>query len=192
MEEKSMSSPILVEFSKVKKEYPEFMTAYDQTLAAAKQQVTAAWGLGDGGLYPGANQFGVAGIRPRFVQLGTVTGKGESWNRNLATVGWQDVINNNVIEDVYVGILGFVLPNISQRVASIRFEAGKQKFPVINLEGETEIMSEPVVIFEKGVIIPEEEPILLRVNAVTKGYNVIKPLGFALAKSKVLISETPS
>jgi hypothetical protein len=187
-----MTSPILVEFSKVKKEYPEFMNAYDQTLAEAKRQVTAAWGLSDGGLYPSANQFGVAGIRPRFLQLGTTTGKSESWNRYLATVGWQDVINNNVIEDVYIGILGFVLPNISQRVASIRLEAGKQKFPVINLEGDIDIMSEPAVIFEKGVIVPEEEPVLLRVNAVTKGYNVIKPLGFALAKSKVLISETPS
>jgi hypothetical protein len=187
-----MSSPILVEFSKVKKEYPEFMTVFNETISAAKSQVGAAWGLSDGGLIPGANQFGVAAIRPRFVQLGTVAGKGETWNRNLATVGWQDVINNNVIEDVYIGVLGFILPNVSQRVASIRFEAGKQKFPVINLEGEIDIMSEPAVIFEKGIIIPEEEPILLRVNAVTKGYNVIKPLGFALAKSKVLISETPT
>lgn len=187
-----MASPIIMEFSKVKKEYPEYMSAYDATLVDAKRQVSSAWGLKDGGIFPGANEFGVSAIRPRHVQLGTVTGKGETWNRNLATVGWQDVINNNVIEDVYIGVLGFILPNISQRVASIRFEAGKQKFPVVNLEGDIEIMSEPAVIFEKGIIIPEEEPLLLRVNAVTKGYNVIKPLGFALAKSKVLISETPT
>lgn len=187
-----MSTPILVEFEKVKKEYPEFMTAFDATLDAAKKQVNSVWGLGDGGLYPSANQFGVSPIRPRFVQLGTTSGKAESWNRNLATIGWQDVINSTVLEDVYIGILGFVLPNVSQRVASIRFEAGKQKFPVVNLEGETDIMSEPAVIFEKGIIIPEEEPILLRAHAVCKGYNVIKPLGFALAKSKVLISETPT
>ena len=187
-----MSSPIIMEFSKVKKEYPEFQGVYNDTLANAVSQVQAAWGLSNGGLIPGANQFGVAGIRPRFVQLGTVAGKGETWNRNLATVGWQDVINNNVIEDVYIGVLGFVLPNVSQRVASVRLEAGKQKFPVINLEGEIDIMEQPAVIFEKGIIVPEEEPILLRVNAVTKGYNVIKPLGFALAKSKVLISETPT
>lgn len=184
--------PIIMEFSKIKKEYPEFLAAYNDTLAKAKNDAGNAWGLSDGGMYPGANQFGVSNIRPRFVQLGTVTGKGESWNRNLATVGWQDVINNNVIEDVYIGVLGFVLPNISQRVASIRIEAGKMKLPVINLEGETDIMSEPAVIFEKGIVIPEEEPILLRANAVTKGYNVIKPLGFAILKSKVLISETPT
>ncbi|GAH47883.1 unnamed protein product [marine sediment metagenome] len=64
--------------------------------------------------------------------------------------------------------------------------------PVLNLQGEIDIMTEPAVMFETGIIIPEEEALKLRVHALTKGYNIIKPLGFALAKSKVLISETPA
>lgn len=187
-----MTRPIIIEYSKVKKDFPEFQAAYTETLNKAKKDVQSAWGLSDGGLFPGANQYGITTIRPRFVQLGTTSGKIESWNRNLATVGWQDFVDNTVIEDVYIGILGFQFPNVSQRCGAIRIEAGKQKFPVINLEGEMDVMSEPAVMFETGIIIPEEEAFKLRVHAVTKGYNIIKPLGFALAKSKVLISETPT
>jgi len=188
-----MSTPVIMEYAKIKKEFPEFLTAYSETMTKAKRDVKDAWGLSDGGLFPGANQYGVTTIRPRFVQLGTTGGaSAESWNRNLATMGWQDFVNNNVIEDVYLGVLGFIFPNVSQRCGAIRIEAGKQKLPVINLQGEMDIMSEPAVIFETGLIIPEEEAFKLRVHALTKGYNVIKPLGFALAKSKVLISETPT
>ncbi len=188
-----MTRPVIIEYSKVKKDFPEFQATYIDTLNKAKSDVQDAWGLSDGGLYPGANQYGITTIRPRFVQLGTTGGAAaESWNRNLATMGWQDFVNNNVIEDVYIGILGFLFPNVSQRCGAIRIEAGKQKFPVINLEGEMDIMSEPAVMFESGIIVPEEEAFKLRVHALTKGYNVIKPLGFALAKSKVLISETPT
>lgn len=185
-----MSSPTIMEFSKVKATYPEFANSYDSTLAEVKKQATAQWGLSDGGLYPGPNQFGVSELRPQFFQIGTTTGKAETWNRNLGTIGWQDVINNNTLKDVYVGILGFALPNVSQKISMIRIEAGNQKFPVINLEGELGVMREPVVIFEKGIVIPDQQPVLLRVHAVTKGYNVIKPLGFAIAKQKMLISET--
>lgn len=185
--------PVIMEYAKIKEFYPEFLSAWNDTLAEAKQQVNSSWGLRDGGLFPGAKQFGQTTIRPRFFGLGTTGGASpESWNRNIATIGWQDFVNNNVIEDVYVGIVGFIMPNVSQRVGAIRMEAGSRKFPVINLEGEADIMSEPAVIFEKGIVIPEEEGFKLRVHALTKGYNIIKPLGFALVKSKVLISETPT
>jgi hypothetical protein len=181
-----------MEYRKIKEFYPEFQSALADTLAKAKSDVKDAWGLNYGGLFPGANEYGETTIRPRFVGLGTTSGKIESWNRNLATVGWQDFINNSVIEDVYLGIVGFAFPNVAQRCGGIRIEAGQRKFPVLNLEGEMDVMEEPAVIFEKGIVIPEEETLKLRVHALTKGYNVIKPLGFALAKSKVLISETPS
>lgn len=182
---------VITEYSKVRDKFPEFQTAWNDTLAKARKDAQDAWGLTDGGLFPGANQFGQSPLRPRFFQIGT-TGEFESWNRNLGTYGWQNVVDNSIIEDVYVGILGFVLPNVSQRISAIRLEAGKSKFPVINLQGEVDIMSEPAVVFEKGIVIPEEEAFLLRAHALTKGYNVIKPLGFALAKSKVLIAEKPT
>lgn len=184
--------PILCEYAKIKEFYPEFQNAWNETLAEAKRQAQDAWGLSDGGIYPSAKQFGQTTIRPRFLGLGTTSGKTESWNRNLATVGWQDFINNNVIEDVYIGIVGFIMPNVAQRAGAIRMEAGKIKFPVVNLQGEIDVMEQPAVIFEKGIVIPEEESFKLRVHALTKGYNVIKPLGIALAKSKVLISESPT
>jgi hypothetical protein len=101
-------------------------------------------------------------------------------------------VNNNVIEDVYLGIVGFCLPNQSNKLAQIRIEAGDQKLPVINLEGEIDVMTEPIVIFDKGLVIPEEMPLLIRGYAVTAGWQVIKPFGFALAKQRVLIAETPT
>lgn len=186
-----MVSPVIIEYAKIKEFYPEFLGAYDETFAKAKRDVQEAWGLKDGGLFPGANEYGVTTIRPRFFAIGTAGGATvETWNRNLSTMDWQDFVNSPVIEDVYIGLLGFMFPNVSQRVAAIRIEAGKQKFPVINLEGEIDIMTEPAVMFETGIIIPEEEAFKLRVHPRSKGYNIIKPLGFALAKSKVLINET--
>jgi hypothetical protein len=183
--------PVIQEYKKVKREWPEFMQVLQDTRMEAASMAKQAWGLEDGGFFPSSKQFGETPIRPRYVQIGTTTGR-ETWNRNLTTAGWQDVVNNNVIEDVYLGIVGFCLPNQSNKLAQIRIEAGDQKLPVINLEGEIDVMTEPIVIFDKGLVIPEEMPLLIRGYAVTAGWQVIKPFGFALAKQRVLIAETPT
>lgn len=183
--------PVIMEWKKVKREWPEFQQVLTDTRMEAASMAKQAWGLDDGGFFPSSKQFGETPIRPRYLALGTTTGR-ETWNRNLTTAGWQDVINNTVIEDVYLGIVGLVLPNQSNKLAAIRIEAGDQKLPVVNLEGEVDVMEEPIVIFDKGLVIPEDTSVLLRGYAITAGWQVIKPFGFALAKQKVLISETPT
>lgn len=184
---------VIVEYKKIRTAYPEFVSSWEATKADVIQKAQAAWGLKYGGLFPESGQFGETTIRPRFFSaFGTTTGR-ETWNRNLGTAGWNTVIDDKtVIEDVYIGLMGFLFPNASNRVSHIRLEAGKRKLPVINLEGEIDVMEEPAVIFETGIVIPEEDSVKLRVYATRLGHNVIKPLGFAMAKSKVLLSESPS
>jgi len=183
--------PVLMEWKKVKRDWPEFLQTLQETRSAAASMAKNAWGLDDGGFFPNSSQFGETPIRPRYLGLGTVTGR-ETWNRNLSTAGWQDVVNNTVIEDTYLGIIGFVLPNNVNKIGALRIEAGDQKLPVVALEGEVDVMEEPIVVFEKGLVIPEETQVLIRAYAITAGWQVIKPFGFALAKQKVLISESPS
>lgn len=184
--------PVLVEWKKVKRDWPEFLQTLQDTRLEASSMAKQAWGLDDGGFFPSSKQFGETPIRPRFfTNFGTTTAR-ETWNRNLSTAGWQDVINTTVIEDVYLGIIGFVLPNNVNKVAALRIEAGDQKLPVVNLEGEVDVMEEPIVVFDKGLVIPEDTQLLVRAYAISAGYQVIKPFGFALAKQKVLIAESPS
>ena len=183
--------PIIMEYSKVKKEWPEFMDVLRDTREKASSDAKLAWGLEDGGFYPTSGQFGECGIRPRFVQIGTTTGR-ESWLRAYATAGWNTVIDNNVIEDVYLGIVGFVLPNAVQNALLVRIEAGDAKLPVIQLEGEVDVMEEPIVVFDKGLVVPEDTSVKLEVYARQQCHQTIKPFGFALAKQKVLIDKDPT
>ncbi|GAH47879.1 unnamed protein product, partial [marine sediment metagenome] len=49
-----MATPVIIEYAKIKEFYPEFLGAYSETLSKAKKDVQDAWGLRDGGLFPGA------------------------------------------------------------------------------------------------------------------------------------------
>jgi hypothetical protein len=95
------------------------------------------------------------------------------------------------MEDVYVGIVGWMFPNAVQRNKAIYQEFGQTKLPVVEYEAEIDLMEKPALIFEKGIVIPEETD--CKVDFLTKkghdGYNVVQPLGMAMVKPNLLIKK---
>lgn len=181
---------ILEEWAKVKTN-PEFRAVWDETRAEVSAQAAAAWGIADGGMMPGPREFGETTIRTVYFNLGTTSGTAELWERTFAAAGWQTMINHTTIEDVYIGIVGWMLPNTTQRTKAIYQEYGQTKLPVVEYEGELESMEIPVIVFEQGVVIPEETDARVDFLIKSAGKNIIKPLGMAMVKSNILIKKKP-
>ena len=182
---------VIVEYQKAKLEYPEFRETWDKCHAEAIEAARQAWGLEFGGFMPGPKQFGETPIRIPYFNLGTTSGTAETWNRYFGAKGWQTMIDQSTVEDVYIGLLGWMFPSAAKRVAGIYVEAGAEKLPVVNIEGEIDLYDEPAIIYERGLVIPQETPVKVECLITSVGYNVVKPLGFALAKPKILISKKP-
>jgi hypothetical protein len=183
---------VLVEYDKVRAEYSEFAEVWNETREEMAAQCREAWGLEDGGFMPGPRQFGETTVRLQYFSLGTTNATADTWNRNMAVAGhWNTIINNPTMEDVYVGIVGWMFPNITQRNKAIYQEFGQTKLPVIEYESEIDLMEKPAIIFEKGIVIPEETD--CKVDFLTKkghaGYNVVQPLGMAMVKPNLLIKK---
>lgn len=182
---------ILVEYDKVRETMPEFAEVWNETREELVAQCKEAWGLGDGGFMPGPREFGETTIRLQYFSLGTTSGTTNTWSRNMAAAGWQTIVNNPTMEDVYVGIVGWMYPNAVQRTKGIYQEFGQTKLPVVEYEAEVDLMEKPALIFEKGIVIPEETD--CRVDFLTKngyaGYNVVQPLGMAMVKPNLLIKK---
>jgi len=183
---------ILVEYDKVRDLYPEFAEVWNETREELVTQCNEAWGLKDGGFMPGPREFGETTIRLQFFSLGTTNGTTDTWNRNMSVGGhWNTIINNPTLEDAYVGLVGWMFPNIVQRNKAIYQEYGQTKLPVVEYESEIDLMDKPTIIFEKGIVIPEETD--CKVDFLTKngyeGYNVVQPLGMAMVKPNLLIKK---
>lgn len=184
---------VLAEYDKVRVEYPEFTEVWNETREEMAAQCREAWGLEDGGFMPGPRQFGETTVRLQYFSLGTTSGTSDTWNRNMAVGGhWNTIIDNPTMEDVYVGIVGWMMPNVTQRNKAIYQEFGQTKLPVIEYEAEIDLMEKPAIIFEKGIVIPEETD--CKVDFLTKdgyaGYNVVQPLGMAMVKPNLLIKKS--
>lgn len=179
------------EYTKIKQEYPEFLETIRKTKEDAIAQCEEAWGLKFGGVAPGNKEFGETTIRPSFFGIGTTTAR-ETWNRNFSTAGWQDMIDNETIEDVYICLLGWIFTSPTKTVSMIKVESGDRKLPVVNVEGEIDAFETPAIIYKMGEVIPEETSVKVRVYTSTAGHQVVKPLGFALAKPKIMIDESPN
>jgi len=183
---------ILVEYDKVRETYPEFAEVWNETRAELVTQCKEAWGLGDGGYMPASREFGETTIRLQYFSLGTTSGTADTWNRYMGTAGWKTVIDNPTLEDVYIGIVGWMFPNNVQRTKAIYQEYGQTKLPVVEYESEIDLMNKPAIIFEKGIVIPEETD--CKVEFLTKsgyaGYNVVQPLGMAMVKPNLLIKKS--
>jgi hypothetical protein len=184
---------VLAEYDKVRVEYPEFTEVWNETRDEMATQCREAWGLEDGAFMPGPRQFGETTVRLQYFSLGTANGTADTWNRNMAVGGhWNTIINNPTMEDVYVGIVGWMMPNVTQRTKAIYQEFGQTKLPVIEYEAEIDLMEKPAIIFEKGIVIPEETD--CKVDFLTKGgyagYNVVQPLGMAMVKPNLLIKKS--
>lgn len=169
----------------------ERMKIMNEAFRAAVQKAEEAWGLKYGGMYPQAGEFGVTTIRPRHVQHGTTSGVPENWEFAFSTVGWATLINNNVLQDVYLGIIGFALPNAKKAINLMQMDAGGQTLPVIDIE-ETQAYEEPIVLFKQPLVIQENQPIKIQASVDTPVRQRVIPVGFALVKTAKLISQTPT
>jgi len=184
---------VLAEYDKVRLEIPEFAEVWNETREEMAAQCREAWGLEDGGFMPGPRQFGETTVRLQYFSLGTTNGTADTWNRNMSVGGhWNTLVDNPTMEDVYVGIVGWMMPNVTQRSKAIYQEFGQTKLPVIEYEAEIDLMEKPALIFEKGIVIPEETD--CKVDFLVKdgyaGYNVVQPLGMAMVKPNLLIKKS--
>lgn len=182
---------VLVEYRKIKSEFPEFVDVWNDTRAELVSQCSDAWGMADGGMMPGPREFGETPIRYPYFNVGTASGSVETWNQNFSAAGWQSFIDSATIEDVYIGIVGWMFPSTVKRVSGIYCEFGQTKLPVENFEAELQLMEEPALIYEKGIIVPEETDSVVDCLINAAGYNIVKPLGMAMAKSNILIKKKP-
>ncbi len=183
--------PILAEYRKVFDTFPEFKDVVADTRAEVASQAAEAWGISDGGFMPGPREFGETTIRPAYFNLGTWSS--DTWEKTFKADTWGTLINaKQTIEDVYIGIVGWMFPNTVQRTTKIYQEYGQTKLPIVDYEGEIELMEEPVMILEKGIVIPEETECRVELWAESAGKNIIKPLGMAMVKSNQLIKKNPT
>jgi len=182
---------VLVEYSKIKKEFPEFVDVWNDTRAELVTQCTDAWGLADGGMIPGPKEFGETTIRKPFMSLGTTSGTAETWKFTFSNTGWQSMVANSTIEDVYIGLVGWMFPSATKIVSGLYCEFGQTKLPVENFEAEIQLMQEPAIIYEQGIIIPEETACTVDALVSVAGSNIIKPLGMAMCKTGILIKKKP-
>ena len=186
-----MAAPtILMEFKKTQQTWPGFSDVYVQARDRIRGLAQSAWGQSFGGLFPGANEFGETTIRPRFIALGTNTAR-ETWERSLAT-GWKVAFSNNVLEDVYLGIAGLIIPEASNKVSAVQIKGGGKTLPAINVDGLVDVFEQPIVVFSDGLSVPEETNLELDIQSKQDGTKAVQPWGPAVAKQKTLISQTPS
>lgn len=183
-------STIVMEFKKVSQAWPSFADVYSQARDKIVNAARSSWGIEFGDLYPNADQFGETTIRPRFIQLGTQTAR-ETWERSLAT-GWKTAWNNNVIEDVYLGIAGLIIPEAANKVSAVQLIGGGSTLPVLNVDGLVDVFEQPVAVFSEGISVAEEKPLRLDVQSKFDGTKAVQPWGPAVAKQKTLISQTPT
>ena len=186
---------ILAEYRKVFDTFPEFRDVVADTRAEVASQAAEAWGITDGGFMPGPREFGETTIRPEFFgsAVGADFATRKHWEKTFVASTWGTLINGNqTIEDVYIGIVGWMFPNTTQRTKMLYQEYGQTKLPIVDYEGEIELMEEPVLILEKGIVIPEETECRVELYARSAGPNVIKPLGLAMVKSNQLIKKNPT
>ena len=83
------------------------------------------------------------------------------WRQQFTTAGHQTIITgtrtgNTIPEDFKVGWMGLAFPNKEQHITEIKFQIGDRKYGRINLE-EMHAYNKPVIIFEDGFILDEEE-----------------------------------
>lgn len=172
--------------------YPEFKQVEQDTREEAKQLAKKMWGLDWGGMFPGDKQYGETPIRLPYFNLGTTNGTAETWNRSLANTGWVPLISGKTtIEDVILGITGWEIASSTKRVAALYQQLGERKFPVINFETEVQRYAHAAILFEKGVVINEEQNVDVDVLVTAAGNQVIRPLGFAFVKKHKLIAKKP-
>ena len=149
--------------------------------------------LEPGGIFPAGNQYGNTPIRINYFSLGTTSGSAETWNRTLGARGWNNVINNDTLDDVVIGIAGIQLPNASQRIVAHQWTIAGKEYPVIEHEAEILSYKNPIILYERGLLVPKKTRVKLDVlvQGAGGGNAVVKPYGFALVSPEILTKKVP-
>lgn len=170
----------------------KFQKALDDLDTKANDLATRQLDLEAGGIYPSGDQYGKTTIRLNFFSLGTTSGTAETWNRAIANRGWNTFINNDSLDDVVIAIGGLQLPNASQRIVAHRWSVAGKEYPVIEHEAEIKGFKNPVIVYERGLVIPKKTRVKLDVLVQgTGGNHIIKPYGFALVSPEILTKLVP-
>lgn len=164
---------------RIKLESSEYRNILEHTKRNAIRLAHNQWMLEYGGNFPRANQCGESAIRPVYFELENVNGI-ETWRRYFA-YGWSPLIKNKrVIEDVIIGIVGWVIGG--HNVTAIRERYGDKRLPTRMFE-EAIIYDPPfVLLYESGVILNEETIVDVDVHSTQACQQLVCPLGFALTK----------
>jgi len=173
-------SYVIVEYDKIKEEFPEFKSVMTQLetdlIAKAKKDWT---GSAYGGMYPRADQFGKSTIMPQlFRDMNNATLA--TWDQWLTGTGHQTIMSGanggSIYEDYKVGICGLAFLDKAIRIAEIRMQISDKKLPRINIE-EAMAYEKPAVIFEEAFLLDEKTGFDLYAYVLTRGPQRIKPIG---------------
>jgi len=200
---------VVVEYKKLKTQYPEFQEAMAALENEALSLAQARWpGMSYGGFQPGPNEYGRTTILPEVFadEAGDILDKNHvpnTWGvnefriyfsstspSNVAIPGWKTILqggNPQAIgttpEDVVIAIAGFAITDPSILFSKLKLEIGDKTYVKIDIE-EINMYEQPAIIFEKGYVVPPETHFKLKGFFQASGYQRVIPLGFMLYRRK--------
>ncbi len=141
-----------------------------------------------GGPYAGANDLGIAAIRPHHV-AGSV-----SWRKNYPSgsqgwTNWPDFTNVTLPKDQWVMIWEFENEIPVPRTSAILMTIGVTTLPVIDLRG-VESMPRRRVPLPDPIILPPATSYSAEVRAESVGYDELRPIGIVIAKGRKLATKS--
>lgn len=178
--------------------FPEYVDVLKAVQDAAIERAKEIWkGYGQGGLYPGDNEFGICPLRANEManDVSSTTLSGTyNFRKNLAATGWHSLFNYTVREDIIHAFAGFMITDEILRLLQLRFEFGDRKFPILDIQ-EAKGWGSFAILFKEDVgkelISQERTSVYVRGYVEATGYQTIVPLGFQLYKRKdLVITET--
>jgi len=200
---------VLVEYKKLKTQYPEFQETLAELESEALSMAASRWpGMTYGGFQPGANQYGRTTILPKVFadEAGDILDKNhvpKTWGvnefriyfsstspANVAIPGWKTILQGGnpenigtTPEDIIIALAGFAIPDPSILFSELRLQIGDKTYVIVDIE-EIHMYEQPAIIFEKGYVVPPETFFKLQGFFQASGYQRVVPLGFMLYRRK--------
>ena len=180
---------VVVEYNKIREEYPEFEKAITDCYGAARAKAQSIWPgcRVSRSIYPKDGEFGETTVLAKFLRNRAGSRLGNTFRQNFASTGWNDIWydnGNKMDEDIIVAIPGIAFLSPTLNVTEIRYEIGDKKYSRINLE-EMQGIEQPAIIFKEGLVISEEKGYRLRGYFEATGYQRIVPIkGLTVFKKK--------
>lgn len=175
-------------------------------------------GVSYGGWTPGTNQYGRTTHLPEWYadENADVLDHGHipaTWGRNsfeqyytstspaaYTVPGWKTILQGalaavvpfggQVPEDIRIHLMGIGITTKASKITKIRMEIGDTLYPKMDIE-ERHGYNKPSIIFEEGMIAPEETTFVLRGWFEADGYERVVPLGFVHYRRKDLVIREP-